>query len=186
VYSHQRRGLLTKVNCIIAKVNRVTPCCSCSITAYNIERTIMFTLENRMAPVVVVAILLSSSAYAAAPFTVVERADTDTVVDVGAKGDSIGDLLTFANPIYDAANQGLIGRDHGYCVRVVAGKSWECFWTLTLKGGLITSEGTFSDVGDSVMTVTGGTGQYLGAKGSLLLHPRDDKSTAYDFKYELK
>lgn len=115
----------------------------------------------------------------------VERALTDTTIDLGAKGDSVGDLLTFANPIYDAANKTKLGSDQGYCVRVVVGKSWECFWTLMLAEGQITVEGPFFDTGDSVMVVTGGTGKYAGAKGDMKLHARDAKSTAYDFLYEL-
>jgi hypothetical protein len=122
---------------------------------------------------------------AAERLAVVERATTDTTVDLGAKGDSVGDLLTFANPIYDAANKTQLGTDQGYCVRVVVGKSWECFWTLILAGGQITVEGPFSDSGDSTMVVTGGTGKYAGAKGSMKLHPRDAKATSYDFLYEL-
>lgn len=115
----------------------------------------------------------------------VERAMTDTTIDLGAKGDSVGDLLTFANPVYDAANKTKLGSDQGYCVRVVVGKSWECFWTLMLAEGEITVEGPFFDTGDSVMVVTGGTGKYAGAKGAMKLHSRDAKSTAYDFTYEL-
>src|ERR1700722_11788335 len=116
---------------------------------------------------------------------VVERALTDTTVDLGAKGDSVGDLLTFANPVYDAANKTQLGSDQGYCVRVVVGKSWECFWTLILSGGQITVEGPFYDSGDSTLAVTGGTGKYAGAKGALKLHARDAKATAYDFTYDL-
>jgi allene oxide cyclase len=35
------------------------------------------------------------------------------------------------------------------------------------------------------MAVTGGTGQYLGARGAMKLHARDAKGTAYDFTYDL-
>jgi allene oxide cyclase len=125
------------------------------------------------------------AAVAAERIQVIEHADTDSVVDLGAKGDSAGDLLTFANPVYDAANKTQLGTDHGYCVRVVVGKSWECFWTLKLAGGEITVEGPFYDTGDSVMVITGGTGKYAGAKGDMKLHSRDAKSTSYDFIYEL-
>ncbi len=117
--------------------------------------------------------------------SLVERATTDKTIDLGEKGDSLGDLLVFANPVFDFANQRQLGTDQGYCVRVIVAKSWECFWTLALKDGQITSEGPFFDQGDSVMVVTGGTGKYAGAKGSLKLHSRDAKSTAYDFTYEL-
>ena len=131
------------------------------------------------------ALQVSLTAVAAEKIQVVERALTDTTIDLGAKGDSVGDLLTFANPIYDAANKTKLGSDQGYCVRVVVGKSWECFWTLLLADGEITVEGPFYDSGDSVMVVTGGTGKYAGAKGAMKLHSRDAKSTSYDFLYEL-
>jgi allene oxide cyclase len=129
--------------------------------------------------------LLLTGVATAGELVVVERAVSDKMVDLGAQGDSVGDLLVFANPVYDAANRVELGKDQGYCVRVVVGQSWECFWTLTLKEGQITTEGPFHDSGDSLMTVTGGTGKYAGAKGSLKLHPRDARSTAYDFRYEL-
>jgi hypothetical protein len=115
----------------------------------------------------------------------VERALTDATLDLGAKGDSAGDLLTFANPIYDGANKVQLGSDQGYCVRVIAGKSWECFWTLILRSGQLTIEGPFMDAGDSLMAITGGTGTYAGAKGSMKLHARDAKGASYDFSYEL-
>src|ERR1700734_2260027 len=122
---------------------------------------------------------------AAEQIVLVERPVGETTVDLGAKGDSVGDLLVFANKVYDAANKTQLGTDNGYCVRTVVGKSWECFWTLTLKGGQITVEGPFMDSGDSLLAVTGGTGKYAGARGSLKLHPRDATPTGYDFIYDL-
>jgi hypothetical protein len=129
---------------------------------------------------------LTAPAWSAETLHVVERPVNETTVDIGAKGDSVGDLLTFANPVFDAANKTQIGTDQGYCVRVAVGKSWECIWTLILKGGQITVEGPFMDAGDSTFAVTGGTGKYGGAKGSLKLHPRDATPTGYDFTYDLK
>jgi hypothetical protein len=124
-------------------------------------------------------------AMAGEQIVVVERPVGETTVDLGAKGDSVGDLLVFANKVYDAGNKTQVGSDQGYCVRTVVGKSWECFWTLTLKAGQITVEGPFLDEGDSLMSVTGGTGKYAGAKGSMKLHPRDATPTGYDFTYDL-
>ena len=131
------------------------------------------------------AALASMPALAAEQIVVVERPVGETTVDLGAKGDSVGDLLVFANKVYDAANKTQLGTDNGYCVRTVVGKSWECFWTLTLKGGQITVDGPFMDSGDSLLAVTGGTGKYAGARGSMKLHPRDPTPTAYDFTYDL-
>ena len=131
------------------------------------------------------AILLAPAAFAAEQIKVVERPVGETTVDLGAKGDSVGDLLVFANGVFDSANKTQIGTDQGYCVRTIVGKSWECFWTLTLKAGQITVEGPFMDEGDSLFAVTGGTGKYAGARGSMKLHPRDAKSSSYDFTYDL-
>jgi hypothetical protein len=132
--------------------------------------------------------LLAAAANASAGevIAVVERADTDAVTDTGAKGDSVGDVLTFANPVFDQANKTQIGTDQGYCVRTVVGKAWECNWTMSLKDGQLTVEGPFLDAGDSVLAITGGTGKYAGARGQMKLHARDAKGTAYDFVYELQ
>jgi allene oxide cyclase len=131
------------------------------------------------------ALLPIASAAAADRLVVVEHPVNETTLDLGAKGDSVGDLLTFANPVFDSTNKTQVGTDQGFCVRVIVGKSWECLWTLTLKDGLITVEGPFSDSGDSLFVVTGGTGKYAGAKGQMKLHPRPGKPESYDFTYDL-
>jgi hypothetical protein len=139
-------------------------------------------------------LMLAAPVYAAPvtrnPITkidVVERAQTDTVsVKGGTAADNVGDLLTFVNPIYDAANVKQVGSDHGYCVRLVAGKSMECHWTMMLAKGQIMVDGPVYDAADTVLAVTGGTGAYSGARGEMLIHARDAKATAYDFHYSLK
>lgn len=117
---------------------------------------------------------------------VVERATTDVVTDTGAEGDSVGDVLTFANEVYDEANAEKIGTDNGYCIRTVVGAAWECHWTLTLDKGQITVDGPFYDTKDSVLAITGGTGDYAGAKGEMSLHARNAEGSEYDFVYTLK
>jgi hypothetical protein len=127
----------------------------------------------------------ANSAVAAEQLKLVERPVGETTVDLAAKGDSVGDMLVFANGVFDAANKTQLGSDQGYCIRTIVGKSWECIWTLTLKTGQITVEGPFMDAGDSLFAVTGGTGKYVGARGTLKLHPRDATPTGYDFVYDL-
>jgi hypothetical protein len=149
---------------------------------------------NRMSiPLTIFAAMLLSAtaqadtkAQASTTLTVVEHAATDAVTDTGATGDTAGDLLTFANPVFDAANKHQIGTDQGYCVRTEVGKSWECFWTLTLADGQLTVEGPFFDKGDSVLAITGGTGKYAAARGQMKLHARDEKGSEYDFVYALR
>lgn len=131
------------------------------------------------------ALTVPAAGMAAERIEVVERALTDATLDLGAKGDSVGDLLTWGNPLFDAANKTQIGTDQGYCVRVVVGKSWECTWTNLLKDGQIMVEGPFYDDKDSLFAIIGGTGKYAGARGSMKLHARDAKATSYTFVFEL-
>jgi hypothetical protein len=133
----------------------------------------------------VAALAFTEAAAAKESLRFVERATSDAVTDLGKQGDSVGDLLTFDNEVFDAANKTKVGTDQGYCVRVAAGKSWECSWTLFVDGGQISVSGPFFDKGDSVLAITGGTGRYAEASGQLKLHPRDDKGAEYDFVYEL-
>jgi hypothetical protein len=137
---------------------------------------------------IVLAALIGSSrpagAFQTESATYVERATTDAVTDLGTKGDSVGDLLTFANEIYDEHNQKLVGHDNGWCIRTVVGTAWECYWTLELEDGQLSVAGPFLDAGDSVLAVTGGTGKYYGARGEMKLHARNAQGSEYDFMYK--
>ena len=117
---------------------------------------------------------------------VIEHAASDATAHVGTKNDNRGDILTFANDVFDAADKKKIGSDQGFCMRVVTGKSYECLWTLSLAGGQITVQGPFRDAGDSALAVTGGTGRYADVRGEMALHARDAKGSAYDFNYTLQ
>jgi allene oxide cyclase len=142
---------------------------------------------NRLATAVMGALVcVPLAAFAGERLHVIEHVSNEhTVHAAGAKGDSLGDLIVFANPVNDSADKAQVGTDNGFCVRVEVGKSYECFWTLNLKDGMITLEGPFLDTGDSVFVITGGTGKYAGAKGQMKLHDRGTKPTSYDFVYEL-
>ena len=115
---------------------------------------------------------------------VIEHALTDTVIDTGKAGDTTGDLLTFHNPVFDAADAKKAGSDQGQCIRIAAGRSWECTWTTFLPGGHLTVEGPFFDTRNSVLAVTGGTGIYRNARGAMLLKSRAG-GTKFDFVFRL-
>lgn len=101
--------------------------------------------------------------------TVREHTATDKVVDVGRKGDSTGDILTFHNKLFNAADTHQVGTDSGQCTRESPGQgTWECWWTATLPDGQITIEGPFFDATGSIeAAVTGGTGRYANARGTM-------------------
>src|SRR6476469_4267443 len=67
--------------------------------------------------------------------TVIEHATTDATTDTGAAGDSAGDILTFANEVFDRTDARKVGTDQGFCIRVVVGTSFECNWTTLLADG---------------------------------------------------
>ena len=116
---------------------------------------------------------------------VIERATTNLTIDTGPSGDSSGDLITFANDVFDEKNTDKVGRDQGDCIRInVTQGSWECRWITFLKGGAITVEGPFFDAKDSVLAITGGRGKYKDARGSMELKSLDDLS-GYHFIFHL-
>jgi len=116
---------------------------------------------------------------------VVEHATTDTVVDLTANGDSTGDLLTFHNELFDESNTDVVGSNQGECVRIEVGVSWECSWVNFLEGGSITVEGPFLDAGPSALAITGGTGDYRGARGSMRLVAANDAATEFNFIFRI-
>jgi allene oxide cyclase len=125
----------------------------------------------------------SSGAKVGGSVHVIEHATSDAVTN--GSGDSAGNILTFANDVYDAADAHKVGTDQGYCVRIVVGATWECNWTTSLSGGQITVEGPFSDTGNTVLAITGGTGAYRNARGSMQLKYHNPAGTEFDFVFDL-
>jgi hypothetical protein len=116
---------------------------------------------------------------------VVEHANTDTENrGVGGK-DVKGNILTFNNPVFDAADKKQVGHDEGFCTRVAPKQGiWECLWTTFLKGGQITVQGPFYDTRNSVLSITGGTGAYRSNRGEMVLKSRNG-GKEYDFIFKL-
>lgn len=157
---------------------------------------------SRRSQITVATLLLASlglvggvaSAVAGETLHVVEREAADTTIHLGAKGetDSKGDMIVFANPIFDSTNTHQLGIVQGTCVRVIVAKSWECFFTLALATDRITLEGPYADTGESVFAITGGTGRYVGAKGQMSLRVRASKPLpngavpTYDMIYDIR
>jgi allene oxide cyclase len=115
---------------------------------------------------------------------VIEHATTDEVTN-GSSADAAGNVLTFANDVFDSADAQKAGSGQGYCIRIAVGKTWECNWTTFLAGGQITVEGPFSDTGSTTLAVTGGTGKYRNARGSMELNYHNPAGTKFDFVFHL-
>jgi Allene oxide cyclase len=116
---------------------------------------------------------------------VVEHAITDTEIPTGGGKDVKGNILTFNNPVFDAADKKQVGHDEGFCTRIAPKQGiWECLWTTFLKGGQITVQGPFYDTRNSVLSITGGTGAYRSTRGQMVLRSRNG-GKEYDFIFEL-
>ncbi len=105
-----------------------------------------------------------------APQTLVTIADARVypakVVDIGDPGDSVGDILTFDQPLLDEQGK-QIGNNSGTCTRTRVDHSFQCQWTLTLDNGSIQVSGQEFDKGVSHIVIVGGTGQYAGITGQM-------------------
>lgn len=120
-----------------------------------------------------------SSAHAEETDTLVTIADARSgiasPVDLGAPGDSPGDMFVFDQPLLNEARQP-IGSNSGYCIRTLPGQFSECQWTLTLADGTITVAGREAETGTSLIPIIGGTGDYLGVGGVLSTTPNGDRT----------
>jgi allene oxide cyclase len=116
---------------------------------------------------------------------VVEHAITDTEIPTGGGKDVKGNILTFNNPVFDAADKKQVGHDEGFCTRIAPKQGiWECLWTTFLAGGQITVQGPFYDTRNSVLSITGGTGSYRDNRGEMVLRSRNG-GKEYDFIFKL-
>ena len=103
-----------------------------------------------------------------------------------AKGEptaSLGDRIVFTNPLVDTAGK-RVGRLYSHCTAVVAARSaakaaFACEAVVVLGDGTITVQTFLAHAGATVNgTVTGGTGTYANARGTL--NSRPTKSGAND------
>ena len=86
--------------------------------------------------------------------------------DTGDEGDSVGDILTFDQPLLDHAGV-QIGTNSGVCIRTRVGHSFQCQWTLVFNNGSIQVAGREFDEGTSNISIVGGTGIYSGIAGEM-------------------
>lgn len=87
-------------------------------------------------------------------------------IDNGEPGDSVGDILTFDQPLLDE-DMNEIGNNSGTCIRTRVEHSFQCQWTLTFENGSIQVAGRELDQGTSTVSIVGGTGKYLGITGEM-------------------
>ncbi len=123
------------------------------------------------------------------PQTFVTIADARThpakIIDVGEPGDSVGDILSFDQPLLNTQNKH-IGNNSGICIRTRVGHSFQCQWTLTLENGSIQVAGREFDQGTSQIAIVGGTGSYTRISGEMESINNGDGTFTQTLRYWMK
>ena len=50
-----------------------------------------------------------------------------------------------------------------------------------MPSGALMVAGRYDDEGDSTLAIVGGTRHFFGARGTLIVHPKDEGHSRYDF-----
>jgi hypothetical protein len=112
------------------------------------------------------------------------RVDKAQFIDLGQAGDSVGDILTFDQPLLSESMKN-IGNNSGTCIRTRPGHSFQCQWTLTLEDGTIQVAGREHDKGKSAISIVGGTGKYSGITGEMMSTNNDDGTFRQELHYRI-
>ena len=110
----------------------------------------------------------------------------------------LGDSFPFSNPLTGKGTDSS-SRDSGICFvtranapilpgpTVPAGVTtenvYDCTWTNHLAGGSIMVSGPFRDYSETELAITGGSGKYSKARGTLKVRPVDVEVNFVDFTY---
>ena len=132
--------------------------------------------------------LETAPAAAKESLTLIEHVTNETVVDLGDKGDAVGDTLVFNNELYDDKDANLVGNSNGSCIRTTVGELWECTFTNTMEHGSLVVVGPFHDSGRGTFAITGGTGEYSDATGQMILTTAEEStedSPKWQFVFEI-
>ena len=124
-------------------------------------------VKNALLTAMILGLLACSQKSPQTLITVADARDKPAqYIDNGEPGDSVGDILSFDQPLLNEDMQE-IGNNSGTCLRTHVGNSFQCQWTLTLENGSIQVAGREFDLGTSTLSITGGTGKYSGISGEM-------------------
>ncbi len=106
-------------------------------------------------------------------------------IDNGDPGDSVGDVLTFDQPLLDEDMMKL-GNNSGICIRTRVQHSFQCQWTLSFDNGSIQVAGREFDQGTSNLSIIGGSGKYSGITGEMDSTNNGDGTFTQVLRYRIK
>ena len=108
---------------------------------------------------------------------------TTETIDLGAPGSSISDIIVISDALFQHEEQ--VGVHGGTCTVVqVEPVLLHCVVTFTLPDGQITVQGLVTpDRAEEQVAVTGGTGAYRAAQGTLTVLEEEGEPAHYTFKF---
>jgi hypothetical protein len=109
------------------------------------------------------------------------------LVDAAPAGDSAGDLLVFTERLLDRRGR-RIGSDAASCVRLFDERSL-CTVTYALPGGQVTTQllqPGLAGVRTYDLAITGGTGRFAGARGTVRLRQGEEGGDRLRFRMEVR
>ncbi|MFB3116389.1 MAG: dirigent protein [Gammaproteobacteria bacterium] len=113
------------------------------------------------------------------------RANKAQHIDLGEPGDSVGDILTFDQPLLNE-DMKQVGNNSGKCIRTLVEHSFQCQWTLTFENGSIQVAGREFDQGTSTLSIVGGTGKYSGITGEMESTNNNDGTFTQTLRYWIR
>jgi hypothetical protein len=146
-------------------------------------RSIPLALVTLVAGVALGSVALASASSTAVPRTMtlvaVDTKSGDHYVDLGAKGESIGDTIIFTELLRDPSRANkIVGHNEILCI-TVSRIAARCHGTLFLPGGRIEAAGTVRFRKTFRVPIVGGTGSYAAAAGELVITALGDTRDRY-------
>ncbi len=138
---------------------------------------------------VTVSLIVTTACTPQTPQTLVTIADARDkparFIDNGDPGDSVGDILTFDQPLL-GEDMKKLGTNSGTCIRTRTQHSFQCQWTLSFDNGSIQVAGREFDQGTSNLSILGGSGKYAGITGEMTSTNNGDGTFTQVLRYWIK
>jgi hypothetical protein len=154
---------------------------------------LLVTIASTLAAGAIFAVTAAGGSPTAKTIRLYEHDTSQASVDLGAAGESEGDLFVFAGDTFKHKGGAKVGRAAGTCTTVSTGPAGEslCVINFSLKGGQISAQGlalTAEEFGGKTVSfpITGGTGKYRKAHGQGTVQVPQDVPNLADANFVLR
>jgi hypothetical protein len=158
------------------------------------RRSALFgTIASMLAAGTVFAVTSAAGHSTATTIRLYEHDTSQANVDLGAPGESAGDVFVFAGDTFKHKGGTKVGRAAGACTTLSTGPAGEvmCVFNFSLPSGQISAQGlalTAEEFGGKTVSfpITGGTGTYRHARGEGTVEVPQDVPNLADANFVLR